>query len=132
MKSLLLLTALLFVMALSSSTGVVSEAANSARKQKATVQFNQPVRLMGVELKGQYLFVHDDAAMARGEACTFVYKGNAEIAGKLVVSFHCTPVQRQKVDSFIVRTELLSSGVTELREFQFSGDAEAHTAPPAK
>ena len=132
MKSLLVLIALLFVVALSSSTGVVSKASNPVKKQKATVQFNDPVRLMGVELKGQYLFVHDDAAMARGEACTFVYKGEAEIASKLVVSFHCTPVQRQKVDSFIVRTELLPSGVIELREYQFSGDVEAHMAPLAK
>jgi len=130
MKSLLLLTALLFAVALS-STAVVSKASNPARKQKATVTFNDPVRLMGVTLKGQYLFVHDDAAMARGEACTFVYKGEAAIASKLVVSFHCTPNQRLKVDSFIVRTELVA-GVNELREYQFNGDTEAHLVPLAK
>jgi hypothetical protein len=69
MKSLLLLGALLCAVALS-STAVGSKAANTAKKQKATVLFNEPVSLMGVTLKGQYLFVHDDAAMARGEACT--------------------------------------------------------------
>jgi len=131
MKSLLLLTALLFAVALSSSTAAVSKASNPARKQKATVVFNDPVRLMGVTLKGQYLFVHDDAAMARGEACTFVYKGEAAIASKLVVSFHCMPTQRLKVDSFIVRTELVA-GVNELREYQFNGDSEAHLVPLAK
>ena|ERR1043166_658745 len=131
MKSLFLLTALLFAVALSSGTAVVSKASNPARKQKATVVFNDPVRLMGVTLKGQYLFVHDDEAMARGEACTFVYKGAAAIASKLVTSFHCTPTQRRKVDSFIVRTELVS-GANELREFQFDGDTEAHLVPPAK
>src|ERR1043166_6237793 len=99
MKSLFLLTPLLFAVALSSSTAVVSKASNPARKQKATVTFNDPVRLMGQTLKGQYLFVHDDAAMAR-EACTFVYKGEAAIASKLVASFHCTPNQRLKVESF--------------------------------
>jgi hypothetical protein len=131
MKSLLLLTALLFAVVLSTSSGVASRAASPGKKQKAVVLFNDPVRLMGVTLKGQYLFVHDDAAMARGEACTFVYKGEAEIASKLVTSFHCTPTQRLKVDSFVVRTELIG-GVNELREYQFSGDTESHMAPLTK
>ena len=128
MKSLFVLFTLLFAVALSSSSAVGSKASN-ARKQKAVVQFNEPVRLQGVLLKGEYLFVHDDAAMRRGEACTFVYKGDAEVAGKLVVSFHCTPVQRQKVSSFSVRTEQVSPGINELREFQFSGETEAHGVP---
>ena len=131
MKSFFLLVALLFAVAVSSSSAVVTKATAPAKKQKSVVLFNEPVMLQGVTLKGQYLFVHDDAAMARGETCTFVYKGEAEIASKLVVSFHCTPVTRQKVDSFIVRTELIS-GVTQLREYQFSGDSEAHMVPLAK
>ena len=83
MKSLFLLFALLFAIALSTSSAIVSKASNADRKQKAVAQFNEPVRLQGVLLKGEYLFVHDDAAMRRGEACTFVYKGDAEIAGCL-------------------------------------------------
>jgi hypothetical protein len=131
MKSFFLLVALLFAVVLSSSSVGATKATAGAKKQKSVVQFNEPVMLQGMTLKGQYLFVHDDAAMARGEACTFVYKGDAEIASKLVVSFHCTPVQRQKVDSFIVRTELIS-GITQLKEFQFSGDSEAHMVPLTK
>ena len=131
MKSLLLLTALLLAVAFSAGTGVVSKASNPVKKQKATVQFNDPVRLMGKTLKGRYLFVHDDAAMARGEACTFVYKGEAAIESQLVVSFHCTPTTRLKVDSFVVRTEWVS-GFNELREYQFSGETEAHAAPLVK
>ena len=127
MKSLLLLAVLLCAVGVS-SIAVASKAANSIKKQKATVLFNEPVSLMGNTLKGQYLFVHDDAAMARGEACTFVYKGDAEIASKLVVSFHCTPTQRLKVNSFIVRTELIS-GVNQLKEYQFNGETEAHMVP---
>jgi hypothetical protein len=130
MKSLLLLTALLFAVVLSSA-GVASKAANPAKKHKAVTVFTEPVKLMGTTLKGTYLFVHDDAAMARGEACTFVYKGEAELTNKLVVSFHCTPVQRLKVDSFVVRTELIK-GFNELREYQFDGDAEAHMVPLGK
>jgi len=128
MKSLFLLFALLFAVTLSSSSAVVSKASN-AKKQRAVTQFSDPVRLQGILLKGEYLFVHDDAAMARGEACTFVYKGDAEIASKLVVYFHCTPVQRLKVGSFVVRTEKVSPGVNELREFQFGGETEAHAVP---
>ena len=131
MKSFFLLVALLFAVALSSSSVVVTKATAPTKKQKSVVQFNEPVMLQGVTLKGQYLFVHDDEAMARGETCTFVYKGEAEIASKLVVSFHCTPIPRQKVDSFIVRTELIG-GVTQLREYQFSGASEAHGVPLTK
>jgi len=131
MKSLLLLTALLFAVVLGSSSAVVTKASNPVKKQKATVTFNATVRLMGIPLKGQYLFVHDDAAMARGEACTFVYKGDAEISSKLVVSFHCMPTERPKVDGFVVRTELVS-GSNELREYQFNGESEAHMVPLAK
>ena len=130
MKSLFLFGALLLAVVLSSSSAVTSKA-SMAGKHKAITQFNEPVRLMGQTLKGQYLFVHDDAAMARGEACTFVYKGDAEIPSKLVVSFHCTPVQRLKVGSFVVRTELMN-GFNELREYQFDGDTEAHMVPLTK
>ena len=132
MKSFLLFIALLCAVTLSSgSTASVTNAANAPNKQKAVMKFTEPVKLMGVTLLGQYLFVHDDAAMARGEACTFVYKGVAENPDKLVVSFHCTPAERTKVASFTVRTQLISPGVTELREFQFENSTEAHLVPVA-
>src|SRR5437588_1243209 len=130
MKSLLLFVTLLGVVTLSSSSFVGSKAANAGKRQKATIQFNQPVSLQGVILKGEYLFVHDDAAMARGEACTFVYKGGSPVKENLVASFHCIPAERAKVNSFTVRTQQVA-GVEELREFQFSGDAEAHVVPGA-
>jgi hypothetical protein len=131
MKSLFILGALLLAVVLSSSSAVTSKASMAGNKHKATTRFDEPVRLMGQTLKGEYLFVHDDAAMARGEACTFVYKGSSEIASKLVVSFHCTPVQRLKVGTFVVRTEFMN-GFNELREYQFDGDTEAHMVPLAK
>lgn len=130
MKSLLLFVALLCALTLSSSaTSSVSNAANVAKKEHAVMKFTQPVKLMGVTLKGEYLFVHDDLAMARGEACTFVYKGVADIPDKLVISFHCTPVPRGLVANFTVRTEELSPGLIELREFQFAGSTESHLVP---
>jgi len=131
MKSLLLFIAILCAVTLSSSsTPSVTNAANPDKKERATMKFNQPVKLMGLTLKaGEYLFVHDDEAMARGEACTSVYKGNAEVPDKLVVAFHCTPVPRAKVASFTVRTLLTSPEQYEVREFQFAGSTESHLVP---
>jgi len=130
MKSFLLFIALLCAVTLSSSSAPsVTNAANAEKKQRATMKFNQPVKLMGVTLKGEYLFVHDDEAMARGEACTYVYKGDAEVPEKLVVSFHCTPVPRDKVAHFTVRNMLASPGQYEVREFQFAGSTESHLVP---
>ena len=130
MKSFLLLIALLCAATLSSSSAPsVANAANAAKKERAVMKFDQPIKLKGVTLKGEYLFVHDDAAMARGEVCTFVYKGEAEIPDKLVASFHCTPAERAKVANFTVRTLLTSPGQNELREFQFAGRTEAHLVP---
>ena len=130
MKSFLLFIAFLCAVTLSSSSAPsVTNAANAAKKERAVIKFNQPVKLLGATLKGEYLFVHDDEAMARGEACTFVYKGEAETASKLVLSFHCTPAARGRVNNFTVRSLLTSPGQYELREFQFSGSSEAHLVP---
>ena len=130
MKSFLLFIAFLCAVTLSSSaTPSVTNAANAVKKERAVMKFNQPVELMGLTLKGEYLFVHDDAAMARGEACTFVYKGVAEVQDKLIVSFHCTPVPRAWVANFTVRTLLTSPGQYDVTEFQFGGSAESHIVP---
>ena len=106
-----------------------TKASNQGGKQSAVVNFDRAVVLQGVTLKGQYLFVHDDAAMQRGEACTYVYEGNAPLAKKLVVSFHCVPVQRSKASNFTVRSAETAPGLIELKEFQFAGDTEAHSVP---
>ena len=106
-----------------------TKASDAARKQSAVVNFNRAVVLHGVTLKGEYLFVHDDAAMQRGEACTYVYEGIAPIPTKLVVSFHCVPVQRTKAKNFLIRSIETAPGINELQEFQFAGDTEGHAVP---
>jgi hypothetical protein len=88
--------------------------------------------LYGATLKGEYLFVHDDDAMDRGDACTYVYKGTAERASNLVVSFHCISIERAKLSYFSVSSAEIAPGVFEVREFQFKGDIEAHAAPSIK
>lgn len=130
MKSCLLFLALLCALTLSTSlTPSVSNAATAAKKERAVISFTQPVQIMGVTLKGEYLFVHDDEAMARGESCTVIYKGSAENFNNLVISFHCMPVERFKASYFTVRTLQIAPGYYEIREFQFAGSNEAHLVP---
>lgn len=131
MKSLLLFVTLICAVVLT-STSFANDKSPAARKQRAIAQFNQPVVVQGVTLKGEYLFVHDDAAMERGEACTRIYRGNAEIAANLLVEFHCVPIQRTKANYFLVRTQQRADGVIELNEYQFKGDTEAHGTPAFK
>ena len=130
MKSILLFITLLCALTLSS--GLVSsssKATAAAKKQRGMMTFSEPVKLMGVTLKGTYLFVHDDEAMMRGEECTFVYRGPAEIRGQLVVSFHCTPTERARSSHFTVRTQQLFPGQSEITEYQFAGSTEGHMVP---
>lgn len=86
----------------------------------------------GVVLKGRYLFVHDDTAMKRGDACTYIYKGEAEVRNSLVVSFHCIHVERAMAKNFILRSRETAPGIVELLEFQFSGETAAHGVPRAE
>jgi len=132
MRTMLLFAALLGAVTLAVGSSFVSNASKDGQKQKATMVFTEPVKLQNVVLKGEYLFVHDNAAMMRGEACTFVYKGNVETAKNLVLSFHCMPTNRTKVGTCTVRTAEPTPGVVELREFQFAGETESHMVPPAK
>lgn len=106
-----------------------SNAANEAGKQQAVTRFDRPAVLQGVTLKGEYLFVHDEAAMKRGEHCTYVYKGNVANRSKLVLSFHCIPIERTKATHFVIRSVETLPGTVEVQEFQFKGDTEAHGVP---
>jgi predicted metal-dependent enzyme (double-stranded beta helix superfamily) len=63
-----------------------ANASSATKKQQALTRFDKAVSVHGVVLTpGQYLFVHDDAAMMRGDACTYIYKGDAQDKNKLVV-----------------------------------------------
>jgi len=131
MKNFLFLIAMIAAVTFSSVlTTTVSDASSGVtRKERAVMKFNQPVQLMGETLKGEYLFVHDDEAMLRGEACTYVYKGDAENADNLAVWFHCIPAERTKAATFVVRTVMTAPGRYEIREYQFAGSTEAHMVP---
>ncbi len=109
-----------------------STAAGDVQKRKAVAEFPNPVTVQGVVLKGKYLFVHDDAAMNRGESCTFIYKGEIEVRDQLVTSFHCIHIERTKANNFIWRSRETAPGVMELVDFQFSGETAAHGVPLSK
>jgi hypothetical protein len=106
-----------------------STAAGDVQKRKAVTEFPDPVTVQGVVLKGTYLFVHDDAAMSRGDACTYIYEGEVEKRDKLVASFHCIHVERARARKFTVRSREIAPGIVELTEFQFSGETAAHGVP---
>lgn len=133
MKSFLLFVAIVVVFTLANSSApTVTNAADASKKEMAVMKFDYPVTLMDVSLKGEYLFVHDDEAMARGEACSYIYKGLNETPKNLVASFHCTPAARVKANHFTVRTLIVSPGVYELKEYQFAGSTESHLVPASQ
>ena len=121
---------LLLAMVLTSGLFASTGKAPASKKQSATVTFSQPVKLLNVVLqKGEYLIVHDDAAMTRGEDCTSVYRLKAN-GRELVATFHCTPVPRSMVKDFTVRTARPTpDAMEEFREFQFAGSTESHLVP---
>lgn len=130
MRKLILFVAILgAVMLTSLLSSSVPGVTGTQTKERGVITFERPVQFLDVTLKGEYLFVHDDAAMARGEACTYVYKGIVESADKLVASFHCLPQSRSKATRFTVRSRELPSGLTEIREIQFAGSTEGHGLP---
>ena len=104
---------------------------DAPRKERAIVEFPESVKLMGVFLKGEYLVVHDEERMARGEPCTYVYSGRVEQENKLVASFHCLHVDREKADRFTVTLDPRRSAydVLEVREIQFANSTEGHRVP---
>ncbi len=107
--------------------------AANPRIDKEAVRFDEPVKLLNVILKGEYLFVHNEEKMAQGEDCTYVYKYTDHKQGDLVISFHCIPVERQKADHFTITVSMLPGvNLMELTEYKFAGSEEGHRVPQGK
>jgi hypothetical protein len=107
--------------------------AESPRREKAVVEFSETVKLQGVLLRGEYIVVHDEERMARGEPCTYIYKSKNGKEGELVVSFHCEHVDRAKAKQFTVRLYNKHSAydILEVVEFQFANSTAGHRVPSA-
>src|SRR5262245_10667863 len=102
------------------------------RNESAIVEFPQTVLANGVFLKGDYLIIHDEARMAKGENCTYIYEYTGNAQGRLVTSFHCTPVEREKVSTFTIVVAPFTEGPPGIRRvtaIQFAGNNEAHQLP---
>ena len=99
--------------------------------ESAVVEFAETVKLQGALLKGEYFVVHDEQRMARGEPCTYIYRGNQLDETKLVVAFHCIHVNRDKALAFKVTLNRHSTPyeVPEIQEIQFAGSTEGHRVP---
>ena len=130
MRTRILLGALLLVgivpVASIATTG--GEAATPAKW--AVVNLSEPTLIAGAFAFGPVLFEHDNARMARGEACTRVYhfvpgKG----PGEEIVSFHCTPRWGATVETFQLGTRRNDRDTCVLVDYQFAGDPEAHGVP---
>lgn len=96
--------------------------------QRLAVTFREPVRVGGAVLFGRYVIEHDDARMARGEPCTYIFEaGDRRLP---VVTFHCTHLERLETSTAtVVLGGVNQSGVREFREFQYAGDVAAHGVP---
>jgi hypothetical protein len=118
------------------AAGLFAAAAETTapKKERAVITFTEPVKLLDVFLKGQYMFLHDDQKMAQGEPCSYVYEFRNGHAGRLVASFHCVPVERTKAEHFTVLLSRRSTAfdVPELTEYQFAGSTEGHGVPLIK
>ncbi|MEK6288426.1 MAG: hypothetical protein AABO57_22135 [Acidobacteriota bacterium] len=105
-------------------------------KEMAVVDIPDRTKLLKATLEGKYILVHDDEKMARGEPCFYVYEYSQDPAGqpelkpdKLVVSFHCEPVQHEKASRLVLTYGMASATLFELREIQFAGSSEGHRVP---
>ena len=110
----------------------------ASARRSGFVNLTNPTDVDGVILDaGQYVIVHDDLKMAKGEACTTLYCLDPERGWKAVVSFHCIPVLRPMVDRTtltIVPGGVARDGkglrsVDRLVEYQLAGELEGHGVP---
>jgi hypothetical protein len=136
MKRVILMTLILGATVLTMSGLASFAVAAPPGKEIEVASIPDKTKLMKATLQGKYIFVHDDTKMAKGEPCLYVYEYSEDQAGrpelksdKLVVSFHCLPIQRDKATKFVLTYGMLSSDLFELREIQFAGSTEAHRVP---
>jgi hypothetical protein len=122
----------LLVVALTVASAVPAKGmAKNPQREEAVVEFTETVKLQGVLLRGQYLIYHDDAKMAEGEPCLYIYTMKAGKRDKLVIALHCEPVERKQAKEFTVTLTPRNSAYTvrEVREIQFAGFTKAHIIP---
>jgi len=136
MKRLLLMALLLSATAMIVGAFASFVTAAPPGKEMAVVDIPDKTLLLRTTLLGRYIFVHDDSKMAKGEPCLYVYEYSEDQAGqpevkpeKLVLSFHCLPVERPKSDQMVLTYGMATADLIALREIQFAGSVEGHRVP---
>jgi len=134
MKRLLLVTGSLISVAIVCSVSSLSAA--PPEKEMAVVNITDKTKLLKATLLGRYIFVHDNSKMTKDAPCFYVYEYSEDPSGKpevkpekLVLSFHCLPIERSKPDQIVLTYGMLSPDLFELREIQFAGSTEGHRVP---
>ena len=131
MRSRILVGVVLVIGILAAGTFASNGANVAPKKQWEIVNFASPVKVNGNLLAGQYLIVHDETKMARGEPCTTFYQFDpGKGPQKAEVAFMCRPTQRticDKTTLSVAYDPVL--GVDKVVEFQFAGDTEGHGIP---
>ncbi len=109
-------------------------ASESGGVQEAHVRVSQVTKVCDRLLTpGDYVVIHDEAKMERGEPCTTIYRVTSG-RPEPIVAFHCVPARRDQATNFTFLTRPYGrrlGGVTvvQLIEYQFAGDREAHGVP---
>src|ERR1041384_1696124 len=90
--------------------------AQAQEKETVVVEITEPLKLQDTMLQGSYIFEHDEGRMAKGEPCMYVYTNDKGKPGKLIASFHCTPVERELAKNVVLSVMVTSEpGVWKLK-----------------
>lgn len=130
-RGIITFAVLAFALVSLASSPATAGNAKASNGETAVVEFTRTVKLMDVLLKGTYLVVHDDSRMAQGEACLYVYRPKEGKPDRLVVAYHCRPIEREPVRDFKVILSRVSTPyeIPEVLEIQFPGFSKAHRTP---
>jgi len=128
MRSRILFGALILMVGLAAGSVAAGGGAAPAVKW-AVVNLSQPTMIAGTLVVGPVMFMHDDAKMARGEACTSVHRFWPAGPAEQIVAFHCKPRWVHAPGKFTAAVKDDTTGGRTLTEYQFAGDAEAHGVP---
>jgi hypothetical protein len=98
--------------------------------QRAVVWFERPVWVGTTVLMGKHVIEHDTDRQSRGEPCTHIYA--ADDLKTPVAAFHCTHLDRTRVEQDTVVLRPLPDGHRRFVEFQFAGEAAGHGYPTGR
>jgi hypothetical protein len=131
MKARFLVLSLLVVGVMTVGTGASRGQGGTNRKTWTIVNFVDPVMVKDQVVMGPVLIVHDDQKMEQGEACTTFYRFDPSRGPREeLVSFHCTPVQRDvAATTQLTVSDSSEPGCRRLQSYQIAGESEAHAIP---